>query len=288
MSMRALFVSAQAAGVSNCSRPFIFEANTRAMLPAKRKRPVTGGEHDVAPRPKRAFGNNASTTQNIPPLAETEGISTDLEKVRLESEQDEAPCGSKKQERVLLQNMPATRPRRETQFSEDADGKTWICICRSVTDLGRERDAAGYDRIETSCGEEGKCMCMQAADGHPNHSWIVTKAGYGLYKDWAHQLYCRDPDNFGMFITSNWGGYGVSEVVENIFLGFNREVKKSKKQRDPLAIWSHIEGMALFLDRACYGFQGMLSVLDVPDWSELSSQALKAVQSVSCSSVLLF
>lgn len=235
------------------------------MPPAKRKRPVTSGKGDVAPRPKRAFGNAASTTQNIPPRTEAEGKPTDFEKARLGSEEIKASGGTKTQERVLLQNMPTIRPKRETQVSEDADGKIWICICRSVIDLGRERDAVDYDRIEISCAEEGKCMCMQAADAHPNHPWIVTKAGYDLYKEWAHQLHCRDPDNFGMCITSKWDGYGASEVVENMFLAFNKEVKKSKKKREPLVIWSHIEGMALFLDRACCGFHGMFPVLDVGD-----------------------
>lgn len=189
----------------------------------------------------------------------------DLENARLGSEEDEAPRGSKTQERVLLQNTPTIRPGRETQVSKDADGKTWICICRSVTDLDRECDAADYGRIEISCAEEDKCMCMQAADAHPNHPWIVTKAGYDLYKEWAHQLHCRDPDNFGTYITSKWDGYGASEVVENMFLAFNKEVKKSKKKREPLVMWSHIEGMALFLDRACCGFHGMFPVLDIGD-----------------------
>ena len=242
-------------------RLFVFEANMRTMPSAKRKRPVTRDEGDAAPRPKRAFGNNASTTQNIPPRAEAEGKATDLEKSQLGSKEDEASDGTKAQECVLLQNTPSTRPRRETQVLEDADGKTWICICRSVTDLGRELDAAEYNRIEVSCAEEGKCVCMQAADAHPNHPWIVTKAGYDLFKEWTHQMYCRDPENFGMYITSKWDGYGASEVVENMFLAFNKEVKKSKKKREPLAIWSHIEGMALFLDRACCGFHGMFSFL---------------------------
>lgn len=233
------------------------------MPAAKRKRPVTSREGDVAPRPKRAFGNKASTTQNIPPPTETEEGSEDVKKANFGSEGEKAHDVSKAQERVLLQNTPAIRPRRETQVSKDADGKTWICICRSVPDLHRECDSGGYDRIEISCSEEGTCMCMQAADAHPNHPWIVTKAGYDLYKEWAHQIHCRDPENFGMYITSKWDGYGASEVVENTFLAFNKEVRKSKKRREPLLIWSHIEGMALFLDRACYGFHGMFSILDV-------------------------
>ena len=92
----------------------------------------------------------------------------------------------------------------------------------SVTDLSRKRDTANYDRIEISCAEEGKCMCMQAADAHPNPPWVVTKARYDLSVEWAHQAHCRDPDNLSIYGTSFPKGTAKEKVRScGSFLGLN-------------------------------------------------------------------
>lgn len=59
-------------------------------------------------------------------------------------------------------------------------------------------------------------MCGRYADANPAETWIVTKKGFELHKDWGLEQYQRDQDNFRMHIFSDWSGYGTCEVMENM------------------------------------------------------------------------
>lgn len=90
-------------------------------------------------------------------------------------------------------------------------------------------------------------MCGKTADGDTaHHKRVVTKRGYELATEWRVQKEKRDQEAFGMYIFNDWTGYGICEVIENMFLAFEKETKE--KNREPLGLWSHIEGMALFLN----------------------------------------
>lgn len=126
-----------------------------------------------------------------------------------------------------------TPPRnKEAKVPNDADGKTWMCLCHV---RGKR------------CGKDKKCVCGRYADANPAETWIVTKKGFDLHWEWRLEQFQRDQDSFRMHIFSDWNGYGTCEVMENMFLAFNSEVKKNTK--DVWAIWSLVEGMALFLNR---------------------------------------
>lgn len=63
---------------------------------------------------------------------------------------------------------------------------------------------------------------------------------------WQEQQAKRDQDMFGMYIFNDWSGYGTAEVMENMLLAFDKDAKK--KVTEPMVLWSHVEGMAWFLN----------------------------------------
>ncbi|KAK0509296.1 hypothetical protein JMJ35_008667 [Cladonia borealis] len=139
----------------------------------------------------------------------------------------------------------STAKDKDGRVSRNADGKTWICICRPASETAKEQDLDpdDEDTVDT-CGGGKKCLCFRAADDHPEHKWIVTKKGFELMKKWMVQADKRDPDLFDMHIFEDFYGYGICELIENMFLAFDKE--HGKKTQDPVAMWSIMESMALF------------------------------------------
>lgn len=61
-------------------------------------------------------------------------------------------------------------------------------------------------------------MCRKPADKHPEHKWIMTKAGFYLFMKWVEEQAKRDQDNFDMYIYNDFSGYGTKEVMENMVI----------------------------------------------------------------------
>lgn len=133
--------------------------------------------------------------------------------------------------------------------------ESWICVCCPTSDCAAE---AGIDpddeddTIEELCGGGLKCLCRKPADEHPEHTWILTKTGFELVLTWQQDQMKREPDAFGMYVYNDFAAYGLREVMDNMLLAFDKEAKK--KTRVPMAMWSHIEGMAWFFNGDLFHF----------------------------------
>lgn len=186
------------------------------MTRSKRTLAETDANAEVAPASKRTSTGKARSKEN--------------DAIQPTADENEPAVSSTAKSPASKQQTPSKN--KEAKVPGDADGKTWMCLCHV---RGKR------------CGWDKSCMCGRYADANPAETWIVTKKGFELHKDWGLEQYQRDQDNFRMHIFSDWSGYGTCEVMENMFLAFNKEVKK--KTNDIWAIWSIIEGMALFLNR---------------------------------------
>ena len=124
-------------------------------------------------------------------------------------------------------------------------------------DVGESSDneAEGVERAKQHCGKGSDCMCLRDASAHPSHIWIFTYKGFTTGNEWIIQQEKRNQDNFGVHIFNDWNGYGTSEVMENVFKAFDKELGKytveggEKRKKDVLPLWAHIEGLALWLTR---------------------------------------
>lgn len=148
-------------------------------------------------------------------------------------------------------SAPAERPKK---ISKIADGKRWICLCVPLSEREKEAGSDGdeeedeeeyEDNSQARCDDGETCTCNKPAEDYPQHQWVVTKKGYEMALEWVEQREKRCQDNFDLYIFNRYNGYGISEVIENMLLAFAKEDKK--KRIDPMAMWSVIESMALFL-----------------------------------------
>ncbi len=98
-----------------------------------------------------------------------------------------------------------------------ADGKTWICICRPTEEIAEDLGVDEDDEaVSQACDGGNSCVCKKPADDYPEHQWIVTKKGFELTLEWQTQQAKRDQDYFDMHVFSDWSGYGICEVIENM------------------------------------------------------------------------
>ena len=100
---------------------------------------------------------------------------------------------------------------------KDADGKTWICICRPADDVAKELDVdEDEEAVKDTCDGGKDCMCTKPAADYPEHKWVVTKHGFELMQEWNVQQAKRNQDCFDMHIFNDFNGYGTCEVIENM------------------------------------------------------------------------
>ena len=92
------------------------------------------------------------------------------------------------------------------------------------------------------CGRPN-CKCHKPASEHPDHPWIITKAGYRKLLTMQILVTLRDPDNFSMYTYNDHAAYGAMEVVENMILDFVEGAHSWKEQ------WIVCEALAQFILR---------------------------------------
>lgn len=79
-----------------------------------------------------------------------------------------------------------------------------------------ERLGGVYVALEI-CGIKKSCMCGQYADANPRGTtWLVTKKGFELHKEWGLERVQRDQDSFRMHTSNDWSGYGTCEVIKDM------------------------------------------------------------------------
>lgn len=129
----------------------------------------------------------------------------------------------------------------EYKYKKNKDGEDrayeYICVCKlpwvgnsnDEEDEDEEDEDEEEEEDEDEAGEKTKnpecdagvtCLCFKLAAEHPEHRWIITKAG--LHKFLAQRVMTdlRCPDMFNMYIYNDFHGYGVLEVFENLLLDY--------------------------------------------------------------------
>ncbi|PTB61879.1 hypothetical protein BBK36DRAFT_1130852 [Trichoderma citrinoviride] len=88
---------------------------------------------------------------------------------------------------------------------------------------------------------------------HPEHKWVSTMRGNERHKWWISELLKRDQDDFAMHVYNDFTWYGTIEVLENLFVNFEKVLKR--KTHTPMELWFELEGLALVLNSGCVEFQ---------------------------------
>ncbi|KAL8928870.1 MAG: hypothetical protein Q9208_001648 [Pyrenodesmia sp. 3 TL-2023] len=133
--------------------------------------------------------------------------------------------------------------KRVKEEAHDADGNTWICVCRSKADMRREHPEVG-DKTEYHPWCWSNCVCSRFANRNREHKWIFTKKGMNVCRDGLDQAKSRDQEIMGVFVFDRWNSYAVCEVVENMLAAFNKAVKSPD---DWFTVLAHTEGLGRFL-----------------------------------------
>jgi hypothetical protein len=119
-------------------------------------------------------------------------------------------------------------------------GYEYICICavpwdRSEDDDDDEEESDEEDDDEeddaegngttkkpkkSACDGGETCICQKPAAEHPDHKFILTRAGFYNFLTQRTMTQLRCPDLFGMYIYNDYFGYGILEVLENLVLDY--------------------------------------------------------------------
>lgn len=158
-------------------------------------------------------------------------------------------------------SKPQKAAKKDSRVSKDANGDTWICICRphdnededededeESQDHATAADAAAAAAAKTVCdgGQGPRCMCRRPADSQPDYDWVLTKRGFEQALHWMGEREKRCQENFDLYIFNDYNGYGTQEVVENMLAAFDKAM--TAEPVDLMLVWAQVEGMALFLN----------------------------------------
>jgi hypothetical protein len=82
---------------------------------------------------------------------------------------------------------------------------------------------------------------------HPKYKWIFSKPALGIWKELCQQSENRHPEAFETYLSTDFYGYELQEVVENAIVWFAKEFNRPLKNRDSVKLWTIVEGLALYL-----------------------------------------
>lgn len=111
---------------------------------------------------------------------------------------------------------------------------------------------AGKEKAREEKCERHKAVGKLAAL-HPEHKWVSSMRGNERHKWWISELLKRDQDDFLMHIYNDFTWYGTIEVLENLFVNFEKVLKR--KTHTSMELWFELEGLALVLNSGCVEFQ---------------------------------
>ncbi|KAF2464874.1 uncharacterized protein BDR25DRAFT_172186, partial [Lindgomyces ingoldianus] len=133
----------------------------------------------------------------------------------------------------------------------------YICIHRPYFDVKFEDFHSNSDRLENdelyekySKGfhkEKSKEVILQPATNHQDWKWVIMWQGWKILLDCTRGAKYCNPDMFGMYISNDWKGWGLQELLENLMLEFDQELKKS--ETDSLdQMWAIVRVIGLWLN----------------------------------------
>jgi hypothetical protein len=133
-----------------------------------------------------------------------------------------------------------------------------VCQCRPIAgsdDEDEDEDEDDEDDNEEDgegepkktdrplCDNGKTCLCTKPSKDHPDHPYTLSLGGIQKFRTTAIMCSLRDPDLFEMYIYNDFYGYGLVEVLGNLFLDFE-EAKDDWKQQ-----WYICEAILLFFHR---------------------------------------
>ncbi|QYS99392.1 hypothetical protein H0G86_006529 [Trichoderma simmonsii] len=124
---------------------------------------------------------------------------------------------------------------------EDDDGEV-----RGNGNKESSADKKGKDKKASTEEETFRKRLGKLASRHPEHLWVITLGGCERYRWWTQEICKRNQDDYSMYIYNDFSWYGVIEVLENMFVQFEKVLKS--KNHEPLDVWREIEGLAWLLN----------------------------------------
>lgn len=93
------------------------------------------------------------------------------------------------------------------------------------------------------CDGGGTCICNKLSTEHPDHPFVISRAGNHKYFTARIHLSLRCPDMFDMYVYNDFESYGVMEVVENLVTHWI-EAGREKNWKEQ---WVIVEAIAMML-----------------------------------------
>lgn len=93
------------------------------------------------------------------------------------------------------------------------------------------------------CDGGDTCICNKPSTEHPDHPFIISRAGNHKYFTARIHLSLRCPDMFDMYVYNDFEAYGVMEVVENLVTDWI-EAGREKNWKEQ---WVVVEAIAMML-----------------------------------------
>ncbi|GAM43413.1 hypothetical protein TCE0_050r18205 [Talaromyces pinophilus] len=93
------------------------------------------------------------------------------------------------------------------------------------------------------CDGGATCICNKPSTEHPDHPFVISRAGNHKYFMARIHLSLRCPDMFDMYVYNDFESYGVMEVVENLVTDWI-EAGREKNWKEQ---WVIVEAVAMML-----------------------------------------
>ncbi|KAL2071214.1 hypothetical protein VTL71DRAFT_12449 [Oculimacula yallundae] len=187
----------------------------------KRKAPLAGADSNIAPPSKKVAKGKATASTSAGPAV--------------------TPAVQKKYKYSDLSSLGKDLPRVGTVLWSNDD--------EEIDDDDDDDDENEEVAQDKSNGEQSKEKGKDDEEERPrvvtDKGFPITIAGLEVFKHIVTEQQKRDPDNHDLYISNDYAGYGMTEVLENVLADFNKIL--FKKDVSPLEKWSYIEGLGLWL-----------------------------------------
>lgn len=106
-----------------------------------------------------------------------------------------------------------------------------------------DSNASSKKEPQKPCDGGDTCLCDKPSTDHPDHPFIISRAGNHKYFTARILLSLRCPDMFDMYVYNDFESYGVMEVVENLVTDWI-EAGRGKNWKEQ---WVIVEAIAMLL-----------------------------------------
>ncbi|KAF3074154.1 hypothetical protein CFAM422_003805 [Trichoderma lentiforme] len=125
----------------------------------------------------------------------------------------------------------------EDEDEDNEDGKEDVDDDDEVRGSGNKESSADKKGKSKEADTEREALRKRLgklASRHPEHLWVITLGGYERFRWWSQEICKRNQDDYSMYIYNDFSWYGVIEVLENMFVQFEKVLKS--KNHEPLDV----------------------------------------------------